>query len=121
MVATTPSSRTIPWYLRLDLPTLLPSLVFALLMVWTVVQSIGNANWANGLQVLVLVALPGVLVGALFARLTWLPGWLAHLLSVALGVAWSVQRVGPLLINEIGREFSPVIAARLVTWSDKAS
>src|SRR5437899_2893676 len=100
MVATTPNNY-VPWYLRWDLPALLPGALLSFVMVWSVVQSIANANWAAGLQVLVSVALPALLVGSIFARLRWLPGWLAHLLSAALGIAWAIQRIGPLLVEQI--------------------
>jgi hypothetical protein len=122
MVATSrPQKPYIPWYIRWELPALLPAVLLALLMVWSVVQSIANSNWANGLGILVLVALPALLVGVLFARLHWLSGWLAHLLSAALGIAWSVQQVGPLLVHEISQELGASLAERLVTWSDRAS
>ena len=88
MVATTPRETPyIPWYLRWDIPTLVPGVLLSFVMVWSVIQSIANANWADGLQVLVAVALPGLLVGIIFARLRWLPAWLAHLLAAALGIA----------------------------------
>lgn len=122
MVATTrPQKPYVPWYVRWELPSLLPAVLLALFMVWSVVQSIANSNWANGLGILVSVALPGLLVGVLFARLHWLSGWLAHLLSAALGIAWSVQQVGPLLVHEISQELGAPLAERLVTWSDRAS
>src|SRR5687767_209363 len=100
MVATTPRNY-VPWYLRWDLMTLAPGVILAFLMVWSVVQSIAGANWADGLQVLISVALPALAVGVLFAQLRWLPAWLAHLLSAALGVAWAIQRIGPLLVDQI--------------------
>jgi hypothetical protein len=89
--------------------TLLPSVLLALLMVWTVVRSIADANWAAGLDILIPVALPALLIGALFARMHWLPGWLAHLLSAVLGFVWTVQSLGTLMEE------------RLVTWRDQAT
>ncbi len=122
MVATTPPSQPyIPWYRKLELPIILPSALLALVMVWSVVQSIATSNWADGLNVLVIVALPALLVGLLFARLHWLPGSLAHILSAILGVAWSVQCVGGLLINEIRGELGAPVAERLANWGDKAA
>jgi hypothetical protein len=122
MVATTPSQKPyVPWYRRWDLPTLLPGVILALVMVWSVVQSIANANWANGLDILVSIALPGLIVGVIFARMVWLPGWLAHLLSAALGIAWMIQRSGALLAAEIATDFGPAQAARLVDWGDRAT
>ncbi|MBC8160609.1 MAG: transglutaminase domain-containing protein, partial [Roseiflexaceae bacterium] len=92
-----------------------------LVMVWSVAQSVAGANWADGLDVLVLVALPALLIGTLFARLPWLPGWLAHTLSGILGLVWSVQAVGPLLQNEVRGQLGAALADRLANWSDRAS
>jgi hypothetical protein len=120
MVATTPKNY-VPWYLRWNLPTVLPGALLAFVMVWSVIQSIANANWAPGLAALVGVALPALLVGIIFARLRWLPGWLAHLLSAALGIAWAIQRIGPLLVEQISQELNTAMADRLVTWGDRAT
>jgi hypothetical protein len=122
MVATTPRETPyIPWYLRWDIPTLVPGALLSFVMVWSVIQSIANANWADGLQVLVSVALPGLLVGIIFARLRWLPAWLAHLLAAALGIAWAIQQIGPLLVDQISQELNTALADRLVTWGDRAT
>src|SRR3954463_5974630 len=96
MVATTPATKPyVPWYLRWELPAVVPGVIFAAVMLWGVTSSIGSSNWAEGLDVLTSVALPALLVGIIFARLRWLPSWLAHLLSAALGLAWAIQRIGP--------------------------
>src|SRR5262245_27661670 len=122
MVATTPAAKPyVPWYLRWDLPAVLPGVILSALMLWSVTRSIAVSNWAEGLEVLTSVALPALLVGILFAQLRWLPGWLAHLLSAALGVAWAVQQIGPLLVREVGHELGAPIGERLVTWGDRAS
>lgn len=122
MVATSPAAQPyIPWYLRWNLPIIMPSTLLAALMIWSVTRSIGVSNWAEGLDVLSSVALPALLVGVLFAQLRWLPGWLAHLLSAALGVAWAVQRIGPILVREVGHELGAPMGERLVTWGDRAS
>jgi hypothetical protein len=79
-------------------------------MTLSVVQSIVRSHWTNfGLPVLVTIAIGGLLVGAIFGRLRWLPGWLAHLLAIVLGGAWIVNRVGPLLGDG------------LPTWRDQAT
>jgi len=70
MVATTPAKYRAPWYLRWDLPSVLPTALLAFAMVWSVTQSVGTSNWAEGLEVLVSVALPALLVGLIgFHRL----------------------------------------------------
>lgn len=122
MVATTPASRSyVPWFLRWNLPVIVPGGLMAGAMLWSVTRSIAESNWAEGLAILTLIALPALLVGIIFAQLRWLPGWLAHLLSAALGVAWSVQCAGPLLVREVGHELGPVLGERLVSWGDWAS
>src|SRR5436190_10964786 len=122
MVATTPATKPyVPWYLRWELPAVVPGVIFAAVMLWSVTSSIGSSNWAEGLGVLTSVALPALLVGIIFARLRWLPGWLAHLLSASLGLAWSIQQIGPLLIREVSQELGASLAERLVTWGDRAN
>ena len=122
MIATTPPIQPhIPWYRQIELSTLLPSVLLALVMLWSVVQSVASANWAEGLGVLVFVALPALLIGLLFARLAWLPGWLAHMLSTILGLAWAIQSVGPLLQREVQNDLGPALAERLTSWGDRAS
>ncbi|HEX9373602.1 MAG TPA: transglutaminase domain-containing protein, partial [Roseiflexaceae bacterium] len=111
----------IPWYLRWDLPVVLPGVILAAIMLWSVTRSIAVSNWADGLEVLTGVTLPAMLVGMVFARLRWLPAWLAHLLSAALGLAWAIQRIGPLLVNAVAQELGAPVAGRLVTWGDRAS
>ena len=122
MAATTSAhEHNAPWYRRWELPTVLPSALLAFMILWSVTQSIATANWAEGLDALVGVALLALLVGSIFARLRWLPGWLAHLLSAALGVAWAFQRVGSLLVNQSAQELGAPLAERLATWNDRAS
>jgi transglutaminase-like putative cysteine protease len=120
MVATTPRNY-VPWYLRWELPTLLPGALLSFVMVWSVIQSIASSNWAEGLRALIGVALPALLVGIIFARLRWLPGWLAHILSAALGIAWSIQQIGALLVGQISTELNTAMADRLITWGDRAT
>jgi hypothetical protein len=120
MVVTTPRNY-VPWYLRWSLPTLLPGVLLAFVMLWSVIQSIAGSNWAPGLQALISVALPALLVGVIFARLHWLPGWLAHLLAALLGIAWAIQQIGPLLVEQISQELNTAMADRLVTWGDRAT
>lgn len=120
MVATTPG-KNIPWHVRYDLLGTVPAALLALVMVYAVAQSIAAANWADGLEMLPAVVLPALLVGLAFARLAWLRGWIAHLLSATLGVVWSVQQVGPQLQREVARDYGPALAERLVDWGDRGS
>jgi transglutaminase-like putative cysteine protease len=121
MVATTPSIVRPRWYARLELGTFIPGALLAALMIWSVTRSLIVSNWADGMEILMAIALPALLVGLVFARLAWLPGWLAHLLSAGLGIAWTVQRVGPVLQARVADEYGDVLAARLNTWVEQAS
>src|SRR5436305_15171350 len=116
MVATTPATKPyVPWYLRWELPAVVPGVILAALMLWGVTRSIGTSNWADGLEVLTSVALPALAVGIIFARLRCLPGWLAHVLSAALGLAWAIQQIGPLLVREVDQELGGQMGERLTT------
>ncbi len=94
---------------RHHLFNILPGIFLSLLMVWAVVRSIVVSNWADGLDLLVIVAIPALLAGVIFSTTRWIPTWIAHLLSVALSIAWIIDRIGPLL------------DPRLVTWRDQAT
>ena len=89
-----------------ELAATLPGALLILLMTGAVVWSLAVSQWAAGLEVLRPLALIGLLVGIIFARLPRLPGWLAHLLSAALACTWAVQ----LLCDQMD--------ARLLTWRD---
>src|SRR5579859_4096671 len=122
MVAT-PAPRVpyVPWYRRWDIPIMAPALLLTILMFVCVNQSIATSGWASGLNVLLGVALPALLIGVLFARLHWLSGWLAHPLSAALGIAWAIEPIGPLLVDEIAGELGRSQADRLSSWGDWAT
>jgi transglutaminase-like putative cysteine protease len=79
------------------------------MIVGAVIHSLANSNWAPGLDVLIPMSLPALVVGVIFARLRWLPGWLAHLLSSLLAVVWMVQLLGDQMSD------------RLLTWRDQAT
>ncbi|NTU85131.1 MAG: transglutaminase domain-containing protein, partial [Chloroflexales bacterium] len=92
-----------------ELAAVLPGALLILLMTGAVVWSLSVSSWASGLDVLRPMALLGLLVGIIFARLPWLPGWLAHLLSAALALTWAVQLLGDQMDG------------RLLTWRDQAT
>jgi hypothetical protein len=121
MVATTPAPARVSWWSRIELGTLLPGVVFAGVMLWSVARSLIVANWASGIEILLGIALLSLLVGVMFARLEWLPGWLAHPLAGALGIAWVVEQVGPTLTQRVAEEFGSDLAMRLDTWGERAS
>jgi transglutaminase-like putative cysteine protease len=90
-----------------NLSELLPGVALALIMCWAVVQSLAVASWAPGLGVLVPVAFVAIVIGVLFAQARSLPGWLAHPLSIAIAITWTVQLLGPQM------------DARLESWRDR--
>ncbi|HMQ33988.1 MAG TPA: transglutaminaseTgpA domain-containing protein, partial [Chloroflexaceae bacterium] len=117
-MATTTIQRNQPSISR-ELGEVLPGALLILLMTGAVVWALSVSTWAPGLGVLRPMALLGLLVGAIFARLPWLPGWLAHLLSGALAVTWAVQLLGdqmdPALLT--WRDQAADLALRVVNWS----
>lgn len=98
-----------PQRLSRELTVTLPGALLLLLMVSPVVWALAISNWALGLDVLRPMALLGLLLGVLFARLPQLAGWAAHTLSAALALTWAIQLLSPLMDD------------RLTTWRDQAT
>lgn len=107
-MTTITTSRQPTQTLSRELSAVLPGALLILLMTGAVVWSLSVSTWAPGLGVLRPMALLALVVGAIFARLPWLPGWLAHLLSAALALTWVVQLLGD--------QMDPA----LTTWRDQA-
>lgn len=105
------TAQSIPATRRLsrELGRVLPGALLILLMTGAVVWALSVSTWAEGLAVLRPMALLGLLIGIVFARLPWLPGWLAHLLSAALALTWAVQLLGD--------HMDPA----LTTWRDRGT
>lgn len=103
MIRTFSSPRPSLWA---ELAHIAPGALLTLAMVWSVVRSIADANWASDADRIVPVALLAVVMGVGFARLRWLPSWLAHILSAVLALVWVVRIIGPLTDE------------RLLTWRD---
>lgn len=57
-------------------------------LVLTVTWAIGAAGWTKGLNVLTFVGLGVILIGLMLAR-SLLPGFIAHIFSLIIGIAWS--------------------------------
>jgi len=102
-----PARRNVPWTERVGPAGV--AIALGAMMTLATTQSIVAANWARGLHVLLPVAIGGLLAGAVFAQFRALPSGLAHTLSAVLGVAWAVNRIGPLL------------GPALPTWRDQAT
>lgn len=101
-----------------ELLDVLPGTVLLLLMSGAVIYALSTSNWAAGLDLLVPMSLPALLVGVVFARLRWLPSWLAHLLSGALALTWCVQLLGALLDERLvsWRDWATELAIRVLIW-----
>lgn len=108
-MASTTITRTPVRPISSELIELLPGVALALLMSGAVIYSLSISNWAPGLDILMPMGLPALLVGVVFARLRWLPGWLAHLLSAVLALAWGIQLLGSQM------------SERLSSWQDHAT
>lgn len=106
-MATVASSRPQGRSLAAELGEVIPGALLVLVMTGAVVYALSVSGWGPGLEVLRPVALIGLVVGVIFARLRWLPGWTAHLLSGALAVTWAVQLLGELMDE------------RLLSWRDR--
>ncbi len=121
MVATTPhEERHRSGIGQLELGTLLPGMLLGLMMIWAVFRSIADARWSVGIDLVVDVALLGLLLGVVFARARWLPSWVAHPLAILLGVALAVQRVAPTLVDTVREDSGATLAGRLTNWPDWA-
>jgi Transglutaminase-like superfamily/TgpA N-terminal domain/Domain of unknown function (DUF4129) len=121
MVATTPAVPRERWHTQFELSIVIPGFLLAAVMLWSVARSLIDANWTSGLEIIMGLALPALVIGTIFARLAWLPGWLAHLLASALGLAWTIERVAPLLVGQVREEFGAELAGRLTSWGEYAS
>ncbi len=73
------------------------TLLLLTVMLLSVAWSIQSANWSEGLWTLQLAVLGGLGIGIVLGWIRRLPGTLAHLLAIALGVAWTVFLVAWLL------------------------
>ena len=92
-----------------EMADLLPGAALALIMCGAVIYSLSIAPWAPGLALLIPMSLPGFVLGVIFARIRWLRGWQARLLSLILSLAWCVQILGP--------QMSPL----LTSWRDRGT
>ncbi|HXV42043.1 MAG TPA: transglutaminaseTgpA domain-containing protein, partial [Anaerolineae bacterium] len=57
-------------------------------LVMTVTWAVGATGWTEGLNIITFVGLGSIIIGMMLAR-SILPGFVAHLFSVIIGVSWS--------------------------------
>jgi transglutaminase-like putative cysteine protease len=119
MATAAPARQDAPRELARELSEVLPGVLLLLVMTGAVVYALSVSGWGPGLEVLRPVALIGLLVGAVFARLRRLPPWAAHLLSGALAVTWTVQLLGGLMDERLAtwRDRGADLLIRLLSWS----
>ncbi len=89
-------------------------------LVMTMTWAIGATGWTRDMNVISLVGLGVILVGALLAR-SMLPAVVAHLFSVVIGVAWSFWVTSRLLPeNYTWLQRWQTLVLRLNHWYDQA-
>lgn len=93
----------------------LVSVALAAVVVVSAALSLVQAAWVAGLQLLVPLALGGVLLGAAFARLR-LPALLLHLVGVLLGEAVALRLVAATLPPPSWGEQVALLASRFSAW-----
>lgn len=95
-------------------------IVLASAIVITAGWAIGAAGWTNGLDLVVLVGLGAVVIGLMLAR-SILPGSVAHLFSIVIGVAWSFWLTSRLLpVDDTWLERWAELVRRLTIWYNQA-
>ncbi|MCQ3978101.1 MAG: hypothetical protein DPW09_32145, partial [Anaerolineae bacterium] len=57
-------------------------------LVMTVTWAVGATGWTDGLNIITFVGLGSIVIGLMLAR-SILPGFIAHIFSVIIGVAWA--------------------------------
>ncbi|NNJ10185.1 transglutaminase domain-containing protein [Chloroflexales bacterium ZM16-3] len=104
--------------LTAELGDLIPGVALALIMCGAVIYSLSISRWAPGLDVLIPMSLPGFVLGVIFARIRWMPGWLAHPLSALLSVVWAVQLLGAQMSPELDtwRDRGTELLIRAIIW-----
>ncbi len=85
---------------RLKLDEAKSLVLLAAALVMTVTWAVGSTGWTQGLDILTWVGLGAIVVGLLLAR-SLLPGLIAHLFSIVIGVAWAFWVTSRLLPAEL--------------------
>ena len=92
-----------------------------LLLHMLVVWALSAAEWTGALGLLVWVVLLSVTLGLVFAKLRWLPGIVAHIVSTLLGLAWTVFLVSHALPGNLAlKERVLTLLLRFGHWLEVA-
>ncbi|MFI5272518.1 MAG: DUF3488 and DUF4129 domain-containing transglutaminase family protein [Ktedonobacterales bacterium] len=110
-----------PW-LRLTPEDGWLTLVLLMIMVFTTIASIQSATpaYAPGLDILTLTTLCGLVLGYLVVQQGRLPGWLTHLVAIALGTLFAFKETADevlggdrtMLLRHVGAWFQQVVVTR---------
>ena len=73
---------------RLKLDRAKSVVILAASLVMTVTWAVGATGWTEGLSIVTFIGLGSIIIGMMLAR-SILPGFIAHLFSSIIGVAWS--------------------------------
>jgi hypothetical protein len=121
-VATVPNetpSRS--WFARLEIGSLVIPFLLTVTITWSVTRSLEVADWADGLTMLTGIGLMALITGMIFARVSWMPAWLAHPLASLPGLVFVIRQISPVIGAQAAAEFGSVKAQRLLTWGDYAT
>lgn len=121
-VATVPNetpSRS--WLARLEIGALTLPFLLTVIIVWSVTRSLEVANWADGLTMLTGIGLTALVTGTVFARVSWMPAWVAHPLALFPGIVFIIRQISPIIGAQAAAEFGSAKAQRLITWGDYAT
>jgi transglutaminase-like putative cysteine protease len=89
-------------------------------LVMTVTWGVGATGWTKGIGIITFVGLGSIIIGVMLAR-SILPGLIAHLFSIIIGIGWSFWVTSRLLpANYTWLERWENLMFRLQTWYERA-
>ncbi|MGQ9547615.1 MAG: DUF4129 domain-containing transglutaminase family protein [Roseiflexus sp.] len=109
------------WFARLEIGTLALPFLLTVITIWSVTRSLEVASWADGLTMLTGIGLAALITGTIFARVSWMPAWLAHPLALLPGIVFVIRQISPIITAQAAAEFGSAKAQRLTNWGDYAA
>ncbi|MDX1522270.1 MAG: transglutaminaseTgpA domain-containing protein, partial [Anaerolineae bacterium] len=89
-------------------------------LVMAVTFAVGASGWTRGLNIITFIGLGSILIGIMLAR-SILPGVIAHIFSVIIGIGWSFWVTARLLpVHYTWPERWENLAIRMNTWYERA-